>query len=195
MLNVFIFCSFVGGTVLVIQTLLSVIGFGDFGDADLDVDIDTGDVGDTGDSAIEHVHPNSFHIFKLISLRTMVAGITFFGLAGWGTLISTESSFLAIIVAILAAIVAILIVYFLYRSMDSLRYQGNVSSTQLVGAIGSVYVRIPAQGKGVGKVLVTQKDRTMEYEALSVGKELSTGTQITVIKVVSPTVVEVSEVR
>lgn len=193
MLNVFIFCSFVGGTVLVIQTLLSVIGFGDFGDAD--VDVDTGDVGDVDDNSVGHGHSSGFHVFKLISFRTMVAGIAFFGLAGWGTHVSTGSSLLAIIVAMLAAVVAILIVYFLYRSMDSLRYQGNVSNEKLVGATGSVYVRIPAQGKGVGKVLVTQQSRTMEYEALSVGKELSTGTQITVIKVVSPTVVEVSEVR
>ena len=193
MLNVFIFCSFVGGTILVIQTLLSV--FVGFGDTDADMDFDVGDVGDASDSAIEHGHPSSFHVFKLISFRTMVAGIAFFGLAGWGTLISTESHLYAIIVAILAAVAAILIVYFLYRSMDSLRYQGNVSGDKLVGATGSVYVRIPAQGKGVGKVLVSQQNRTMEYEALSVGKELTTGTQITVIKVVSPTVVEVSEVR
>ncbi|MCL2624768.1 MAG: hypothetical protein FWD31_13985 [Planctomycetaceae bacterium] len=181
MLNVFIFCSFVGGTILVIQTLLSFLGFGD---TDIDADMDDGGGGSNG-----------FHIFKLISFRTMVAGIAFFGLAGWGTLSSTGSPLYAIIAAILAAVLAILIVYFLYRSMDLMRYQGNVSDEKLVGAIGSVYIRIPAQGKGVGKVLVTQQNRTMEYEAISVGKELSTGTQITVIKVVSPTTVEVSEVR
>ena len=192
MLNVFIFCSFMGGTILVIQTLLSFMGLGD---TETDVDVDTGDVGDVDDSAIEHGHSSGFHIFKLLSFRTMVAGIAFFGLAGWGTLVSTGNPFFAILAAVFAAVVAILTIYFLYRSMSSLRYQGNVSSEKLVGAIGSVYVRIPAQGKGLGKVLVTQQNRTMEYEALSVGKELSTGTQITVIKVISPTTVEVSEVR
>ncbi|MCL2118641.1 MAG: hypothetical protein FWH27_09475 [Planctomycetaceae bacterium] len=189
--TVFMFCSVLGGTILVIQTLLSVIGFGD---TETDVDVDTGDF-DTGDSAVGHSHSSGFHIFKVISFRTMVAGITFFGLAGWGTLIGTENPLYAALVAVLAGLAAVFLVYFLYRWMDSMRYQGNVSGEKLVGATGSVYVRIPAQGKGVGKVLVTQQHRTMEYEAISVGKELSTGTQITVLKVVSPTVVEVSEVR
>ena len=191
MLTVFMFCSVLGGTILVIQTLLSLIGFSD---AELDVDVDTGDI-DVGDSAVGHDHVTGFHVFKVISFRTMVAGITFFGLAGWGTLIGTENPLCAVIVAILAGLAAVFLVYYLYRWMDSMRYQGNVSSEKLLGATGTVYVRIPAQGKGPGKVLVTQQNRTMEYEALSVGKELTTGMQITVVKVISPTTVEVSEVR
>jgi len=188
MLNVFFFCSVLGGTILVIQTLLAVVGLG-FGDLDLDVDVAAGD-GDLG-----HDLSAGFHILRVISLRTMVAGITFFGLAGWGTLVGTESPFYAIIVAVLAGLAAIFIVYFLYRWINTLNDQGNVSSDKLVGATGSVYVRVPAHGKGAGKVLVTQQNRTMEYEAFSTGRELSTGTQITVSKVISPTAVEVSEVR
>ena len=187
----FMFCSVLGGTMLVIQTLMSVIGFGD---TEMDTDVDTGDV-DVGDSSVEHGHSAGFHVFKVISFRTMVAGMTFFGLAGWGTLIGTKNPFIAVVAAVLAALAAIFLVYSLYRWMDSLRYQGNVSSDKLTGATGSVYVRIPAQGKGAGKVLVAQQNRTMEYEAFSTGKELPTGTQITVIKVISPTAVEVIEVR
>ena len=187
--SIFIFCSVLGGTILVIQTLLTVVGVGDFGmDVDIDVDVDAG--GEVG-----HGAAFGFQMLKVVSLRSMVAGVTFFGLAGWGTLISTENRIFASLAAILAGWVAILLVYYLYRWIDSMRYQGNVSGEKLLGATGSVYVRIPAQGKGAGKVLVTQQNRTMEYEAFSNGRELSTGTQITVIRVISPTAVEVSEVR
>ena len=196
MLNVFIFCSVLGGTILVIQTLLSTVGFGFSG---LDVDVDLGDVDlgdvDAADGIVGHGPWAGFHVFKAVSFRTMVAGVAFFGLAGWGTLNNTDSPVFAMIAAILAGLAAIFLVYFLYRWMNSLRYEGNVSSEKLVGATGSVYIRIPAQGKGAGKVLVTQQSRTMEYEAFSTGKELATGTQITVLKVISPTAVEVSEVR
>ena len=206
MLSVFGFCAVLGGTILVVQTVLSAVGFGfsgldfdvDMGEVDMsDVnlgDVNTGDV-DAGDGIVGHGSWAGFHVFKVLSFRTMVAGITFFGLTGWGTLNSTNSPFLAMAAAVMAGLTAVILVYFLYRAMYSLRNQGNVSSDKLVGATGSVYVRIPAQGKGAGKVLVSQQNRTMEYEAFSTGKELSTGTQITVIKVVSPTAVEVCEVR
>ena len=188
MLHVFIFCSVLGGTILVIQTLLSIIGVGDFDtDVDVDVDVDTGEGGGH--------HHSDLSILKVISFRTIVAGTTFFGLAGWGTLSSTGSPLYAIVAAIVMALIAVYLVYFLYRWMDSMKYQGNVSEDKLLGAVGSVYVRIPPQGKGSGKVLVMQQNRTMEYEALSVGRELATGTQIVVTKVVSPSTVEVSEVR
>jgi membrane-bound ClpP family serine protease len=196
--NVFIFCSALGGTILVVQTLLAVIGFG-FEGMDVDVgDTDMGDV-DAGDAdmggTVGHGHSFGYQMFKVISLRTMIAGVTFFGLAGWATLTGTDSQPLAILVAVLAALVAIYAVYFLYRWINLMRYQGNVSSDKLIGATGSVYLRIPAQGKGAGKVLVSQQNRTMEYEAFSAGRELPTGTQITVLKVISPTTVEVGEVR
>jgi hypothetical protein len=198
--NVVIFCSVLGGTILVVQTLLAVIGFGfegmdvDVGDTDMG-DVDTGDA-DMGDGAVGHGHSFGYHMFKVISLRTMIAGVTFFGLAGWATLTGTGGNqILAMIVAVLAGLVAIYTVYFLYRWINLMRYQGNVSSDKLVGATGSVYVRIPAQSTGAGKVLVSQQNRTMEYEAFSAGRELPTGTQITVLKVISPTTVEVGEVR
>ena len=200
--NVFIFCSFLGGTILVVQTALAVIGFG-FGGLDVDVEmgdagmggVDGGDV-DMADGSVGHGHLFGDHMFKVISLRTMIAGITFFGLAGWLTHVCTDGNpIFSMIVAVLAGMFAIYIVYFLYRWINAMRYQGNVSSDQLTGATGSVYVRIPAQGKGAGKVLVSQQGRTMEYEAFSSGRELPTGTQITVLKVISPTAVEVSEVR
>jgi len=200
--NVFIFCSVLGGTILVVQTVLAAVGFG-FGGLDVDIDmgdtdlggVDAGDV-DMGDGMVGHGSSFGVHIFKVISLRTMIAGITFFGLAGWLTLVCTGGNqIIAMIVALLAGMAAIYLVYFLYRWINAMRYQGNVSSDQLIGAAGSVYVRIPAQGKGAGKVLVSQQNRTMEYEAFSAGRELPTGTQITVLKVISPTAVEVGEVR
>jgi len=193
--NVFIFCSFLGGTILVVQTVLAAVGFG-FGGLDVDMDMGDTDMGDMGDGMIGHGSSFGVHMFKVISLRTMIAGMTFFGLAGWLTLVGTGGhQILALIVALLAGMAAIYLVYFLYRWINAMRYQGNVSSDQLIGAAGSVYVRIPAQGKGAGKVLVSQQNRTMEYEAFSSGRELATGTQITVLKVISPTAVEVGEVR
>jgi len=199
--NLFIFCSVFGGTILVVQTGLAVIGLG-FDSLDVDVDLSGTDLSnvDTDNAdlggAFGHGHSFGYHMFKVISLRTMIAGTTFFGLAGWAALVGTGGNqIVAMTIAVLAGMTAIFTVYFLYRWINVMRYQGNASDDKLVGAAGSVYVRIPAQGKGAGKVLVSQQNRTMEYEAFSTGRELPTGTQITVLKVISPTTVEVGEVR
>jgi len=89
--NVFIFCSFLGGTILVVQTVLAAVGFG-FGGLDVDIDMGDTDIGgaDMGDGMVGHGSSFGVHMFKVISLRTMIAGITFFGLAGWLTLTCTS---------------------------------------------------------------------------------------------------------
>ena len=93
--------------------------------------------------------------------------------------------------AIIFGLVAIVVVYYLYRSIEQLKADGTVSEKTLVGATGSVYVRIPGNNEGIGKVLLSQQGRTMEYEAITLGPELISGTPISVVRVVSPNVVEV----
>ena len=96
MTNVFIFCAAAGGTVLVVQFLLSLIGIG--GHAfDVDVPHDIGHGfggdfhGDTGGSFHDHAaghhdtqteHHDTIWLFKVLSFRAVVAALAFFGLSG-----------------------------------------------------------------------------------------------------------------
>ncbi len=82
--TLFLICAVIGTTILVIQFVLTIIGFGSeafdidipSGADDVDFDVDA-DVGDTiGD------HVDSSWLFGVISFRTIVAAIAFFGLAG-----------------------------------------------------------------------------------------------------------------
>ncbi|MDR1494215.1 MAG: hypothetical protein LBT05_16055 [Planctomycetaceae bacterium] len=189
--QVFLFCAILGGIVLVIQTVLTLFGLGGNSDMDFDWEVNV-----DADGGIDHAHNSDFHFFRIISLRTLVAGITFFGLAGCGTYAGTKNNLISSLAAIVAGTIAVILVYRLYRWIDSYRFSGNVTVETLVGAVGTVYVRIPPEGKGAGKVLVTQQNRTMEYEAISNNpKELQSGTQIAVVKILSPSVVEVTEVH
>ncbi|MDR1384472.1 MAG: DUF1449 family protein [Planctomycetaceae bacterium] len=193
--QIFLFCAILGGVILLIQTVLTLFGLGGDSDVDLDLNADA-DIDIDVNSEIGHAHGSDFHFFRVMSLRTVVAGITFFGLAGCGTYAGTKSNLISSIAAVIAGTIAVYVVYRLYRWMDSYRFSGNVTVEKLAGAVGTVYVRIPAEGKGAGKVLVIQQNRTMEYEAVSnAKKELASGTQITVVKVISPSMVEVAEVR
>lgn len=177
---VFFFSAVAGGTVLLLQFLLLLFGLG-------------GDVDDGSDAGAES--SDSFAAFKVVSFRTIVAGVTFFGLGGLAGLTGGLSPIFSVLLAVACGLVALYVVYYLYKMVAQLKSDGSISSKTLVGCRGNVYVRIPAAGQGAGKVLVTQQERTMEYEAISVDEELKTGTPIVVVRIISPTTVEVEAVR
>lgn len=197
----FFVCAVFGGATLLLQMILMSIGFGGGEIADSEGG-DPGDTGDTGDSGpgdsdtdTEGPHHASGHVatdvFKMLSIRTVVAGLTFFGLGGLGGLTGGLGHALSLLLAVACGSIAIYIVYYLYMSIARLNYDGSISTKTLVGAFGNVYLRIPEAGRGAGKVLVSQQERTMEYEAITAGEELKSGTPIVVVRIVSPTTVEV----
>ena len=180
-MGVYFLCAVFGGTLMVLQFFLMMVGFGGGGD----------EGGDFGDSA-EHASPGD--IFKVLSLRTIVAGITFFGLGGLAGLTGGTSKPVSVLIALAAGLAAVYGVYYLYWSAARLKDDGSLSEKTLLGATGSVYVRIPPAKSGVGKVLVSQQGRTVEYEAVTAGEELKTTTPISVVHIISSTTVEVAPV-
>ena len=192
--TLFFGCAVFGGAVMVMQFLLTSLGIGAGEDAGVDLPDDAGD-----GPVIEH--DGALGLIRVLSFRTIVAGLTFFGLGGLaGGFAVTEfdlplaiKPYLSIGVAVLLGLSAVYVVHYLYRWMYALRYDGSVNLQTLAGASGSVYVRIPPHGATGGKVLVNHQERTMEYEAVTPGEELKAGTPIKVVRVVSETVVEVTK--
>jgi hypothetical protein len=60
-----------------------------------------------------------------------------------------------------------------------------------VGKAGAVYLRIPANRSGSGKITLNLQNRTMEYQAVTAGEAIPTGANIVVVGVVGPDTVEV----
>jgi hypothetical protein len=201
LMGVYFICAVFGGTLMVLQLVMMIVGVGDTDSSDFDSGGDVGgdSIGDAdsdgvsgtdGDSSIAG-HSHTADIFKVLSIRTIIAGITFFGLGGLAGLTGGMSKPVSVILAISSSLIAIYFVYYLYLSVANLKSDGSISSKTLVGSFGNVYIKIPASGTGIGKVLVNQQERTMEYEAMTAGNELKAGTPIVVVCIVSPTTVEV----
>ena len=86
MVTLFMLCAAVGGTVMVVQFLLTMIGLG--GEA-LDVDLPDGveanvDLDVEVDVAAGPTRSGGTHVFQVLSLRTITAALAFFGLGGLG---------------------------------------------------------------------------------------------------------------
>lgn len=195
LLTLYIGCAIFGGTIMVLQFLLTGLGFGLGDDVDGGFDVDDADTGP------EISHEGGIGIFRMLSFRTATSGLAFFGLAGMSGYFAAEQfgigqykEGISILAACLFGLSSVYLVYHLYRWMYSLRFDGSVTEATLLGANGTVYVRIPEHGASGGKILINQQERTMEYEAITPGEELKSGTPITISRVISPSLVEVVKV-
>jgi membrane protein implicated in regulation of membrane protease activity len=195
MQGVFVICALVGGTVLLFQFVLTLIGLG--GEAldvdvpeDLDVDLDfDGDV-----DADATVHHASSSFFGVLSFRTVVAALTFFGLGGLAAGSTGASTPWVLVVAVAAGVAAMYLVYWLMRSLHRLTTEGTARIERAVGRHATVYLRIPGHESGTGKIQIDLQNRTMEYLAMTSGDELPTGAKVVVVDVITPTTVEVQPV-
>src|SRR5436190_6398381 len=145
MSTVFLCSAVIGGTILVLQFLLLLLGVG--GDADAG-----------GDHAAAHGGHDVGHdqsaFLKLFSLQTVTTFLTFFGLVGLGTMDLGWSTLGVASVAIAAGFAALFVVAKLMGSLSRLQSHGNVDLQNAVGHTGSVYLRIPKAGGGHGRVLM-----------------------------------------
>jgi hypothetical protein len=161
------------------------------GDAHPDVGADH--AGDTAEDQIEHAadHHGSTHLFGILSFRSIVAALTFFGLAGLAATSSDAEPTTSLLVAVAAGAAAMTTVYWLLRGLQSLQSEGNVRIHRAVGQHGNVYLRVPGNRSGSGKIQFNLQNRTMEYLAVTAGPDLPTGTKVVVVDVVNPTTLEV----
>ncbi len=223
MTGVFIVCAAIGGTVLVIQFVLALIGLGghafdldgsgdvghgfggDFhGDLGTDFhgDVGTDFHGDTGDAGTDFHGDADAHggqvadhgstwLFSVISFRTVVAALAFFGLAGlWADSTGFPTPGV-LLVAVGAGFAAMMGVYYMMSSMKKLQADGSVRIHRALGQHGTIYLRVPGERSGAGKIQFNLQNRTMEYLAVTAGPALPTGAKVVVVGIVNPTTLEV----
>lgn len=213
MIALFMVCAAVGGTILALQLLMTLIGLGgeamhgdvpgdvggDFGhgvgggfhgDVGGDPHGDTGGLRDASHTSSADHHDSS-SIFRILSFRSIVAALTFFGLAGLAGNASDFSSGATLAVALAAGFGAMYAVYWLMKTLYGLGTDGTVRIRSAVGKFGTVYVPIPQHNSGAGKIQLNLQNRTMEYLAMTPGNRLPTGAKVVVTDVVTSATLEV----
>jgi hypothetical protein len=129
-------------------------------------------------------------LLGLLMLRSALAGVAFFGLAGLTTAHWTPAGSFA--VAAGSGMVAVVMVGLMMRAVLSFQADGTVRIDGAVGRPGTVYLAVPGKGAGLGKVTLTLQSRTVEYQAVTFQGDLPTGTKVVVTSVVGPDTVEVA---
>jgi len=195
----FLACAIFGGTVLVAQFLL---GFGggheDGAEGTEDAPDQVSGVHDAGDAhgaASDHAHHGSTWMFGVLSFRTVMIGLTFFGLTGKAASASGFELHWPLVIAVASGLAAMYGVFFLMRGLYKLTADGTERIGSSVGEEATVYLTIPAHNAGAGKVHVPVQNRLLEYEAMTSGEKLATGTRVVVVGVLGPDRVEVEPLQ
>lgn len=218
---VFLIAAIIGCTVMVCQFLLTLMGMTDHGGdltdgtvaghdfgghpdfsghGDFAADADLPDDGLLADShtglahvsGAEHQHADSSWLFGVLSFRTLIAAAAFFGVAGKTALSAGYSQGISLALAVVVGLAAMYGMYWLLLGLTKLASSGNEQISRAVGCHATVYVPIPADGAGVGKVHVTLQNRTVEYQAVSRENEtLKTGETVEIVEVTNSDTVSV----
>jgi membrane protein implicated in regulation of membrane protease activity len=168
--SVFTWSAIVGGTILVVQTILTALGVG-LDELDLDTGFD-----------LEHADAAHEHLLGALSLRALVAFATFFGLAGLAARSADFGQGTTVLVAAGAGLAAVFAVAQLMSWLARLQTSGNLDLSRAIGARGRVYLRIPAPGEGQGRIHVTVQGRRIEVRATSQRGPIPTGSEVLVVE-------------
>jgi hypothetical protein len=145
---------------------------------------------------VDYQHPDSTWLFGVLSFRTVIAAAAFFGIAGEATLNSGYSPGISLAIATLVGVGAMYGMYWLMRGISQLTSSGNERIGAAVGKQGVVYVPIPANEKGLGKIQITLQNRTVELQAASIEDEpLRTGQEVEVVDIRNGDTVTVRRVK
>lgn len=139
----------ISSLILSIQMLFVMIGGGlDIPDAEI---ADTGEGGATG----------------IFSIRTIGAFFTGFGWAGAAMLDAGYGTGAATFVATVTGSIFLASVIYLMIYLHSLRQEGTLNYTNAIGQVGSIYLPIPPNRKGIGQVEVMVQGRLRIVKAVT----------------------------
>ena len=158
--------------IFVIQTVMTFLGLGDH---DADFDLDTSDRSFDADPSM-----------NLLTFRNLVNFCLGFG---WTAVLMHEkiqSNALLIIVSVIVGILLVTVVMWIFKWLSGMQQTGNIDvHKSAVGCEGKVYLTIPGERKGEGKVQITINNAVREYDAVTDGETIPTGKAIKVTEVIN----------
>lgn len=194
--QVFACAAIPASIILILQTILLLFGMGghaaDHGEIDDhsalmeasspegEADV-SGEVSMDADGDADHDLSHQGAGIRLFTVRGLVA---FFAVGGWLGIVLTDAGLntaLAIVLSLLSGCAALVLVALIIKWSLSMQEDGNLTLKSAIAQTGSVYITIPPERSGSGKVTLTLQEQFMELEAMTDSETpLPTGTQVQV---------------
>jgi hypothetical protein len=173
--------------IFIIQTVMTFLG-ADADSTDFDMDVDTSMDG----SDLSNIDSGA----NLYTFRNFV---NFFLGFGWTAIIlqpSVKSTAVLVIISVLVGIALVALVMYMFKWLYSMQQSGNINVYKsAVGCQGKCYLRIPGERAGEGKVQITIQGAVREYNAVTDGDEIKTGTSVKVLEAIDGNTLLVEELN
>lgn len=192
--------------VLIIQIIMIFLGAGDGGEgfnpsdtSGFDgTDFSGADVGtdfaDATDINVDGGNPADFTSMRFFTLQGVITFLCVFGWSALGTYAASRNVILTFIIALVLGAAAMLGVAKIIQLSAKLAQNGNLDVKNLLGENGTVYIPIPANAQGTGKVMVSVGERLVEYDAVTEDSEpIASNTPIRVTDIRSETLLVVEK--
>jgi len=172
--------------IMIIFLILMLFGIHgeEFDGADVssfDHDLSGDDLDASGQGDLFNDEPlSAFSGLRLLTLRGILA---FLSVGGWVALLMNTSAgiFWSIFVGILSGATASFLLALAFKQAMRLESVGNVQYVNAIGKKGSVYIKIPANFAGKGKINLTLQERFVEVDAMTNDEsDLKPGTSVIV---------------
>ncbi len=175
--------------ILLIQSVMSIMGLGsDGGEGEGPMD---GMSGDLDEDALEEAIDGSG--FRFFTIRGIVAFVSVFGWTG-AAVTGSATPVLVFLTATGAGLSAMLLVALAFWGILQLQGKGNLDYRYSIGLQGEVYLPVPPERGGTGKVNVTIQERLVEVDAMTDEPErLPTGSRVRVVGLLGNNVLLVSK--
>lgn len=173
LLKMFWFVAIPTSTIFIIQTIMTFIGADstDGLDADFDSNLDGAEA--------------PFQLFSLRNLINFLLGFSWTGIAFFGTITSP------IVLIVVSLIVGALFVYMFFLIIQQIQKLGEDNSFRIVNTLdkrADVYLPIPENKKGKGKILISVNGSVHELDAMTEKERIDVGRVVKVIRIESENV-------
>ncbi|MBE0393008.1 hypothetical protein BJQ96_02870 [Flavobacterium sp. PL0002] len=136
-----------------LQTIMTFVGLSD---GETDMDSDTGDV------------EMPFEIFTLRNLINFLLGFSWTGISFYNTI---ENKTILIVVALIVGLLFVAIFFMLIKQILKLSENNSFKIESTLNQTAQVYLTIPAEKSGRGKILISIKGAYHELDAMTVSSE------------------------
>jgi hypothetical protein len=168
LLKTFWYVAIPSTLIFLFQTVSTFMG-ADAGDG-LDADFD-GDL--TGH------HSDAAQLFSLRNLINFLLGFSWTGISFYYII---SSPAILITVALAAGVVFVLLFFFIIKQVQKLAEDNSFKPSDALQKSAEVYLAIPAQKSGKGKVLISIKGSFRELDAITENERIETGAVVRVLK-------------
>lgn len=116
--------------------------------------------------------------FQFLSAKSIVGFFVMFGWSGLGLLSAGVVPLLVILLSVISGLLMMLAMASLFYFMSKLAENGTLNMKNAIGKLGEVYLTIPANRKGMGKVQLTVQGSIQTLDAISDDPEAITNSSL-----------------